>query len=81
MIIVCPKCLSCVTTQLYGESKAGCNFCKVFWDEPRTSNHDVKVQGFNPESPGWKILQKQHENIVLYNMHESIASSCIHSTF
>jgi hypothetical protein len=74
MIIVCPKCLSCATTRLYGESRAGCSACQVIWDEPLTYDHATQVQGFNPESPGWKILQKQHENIVLYNMHESASS-------
>jgi hypothetical protein len=69
MIIVCPKCLSCSTTRSYGD-KAGCEKCEVFWDEPMTSDHATQVQGFNPESPGWRILQKQYANVVLYSMNE-----------
>lgn len=71
MIIVCPKCLSCATTRLYADNKAGCSKCEVYWEEPMSYDPVVRVQGYNPESPGWKILQKQHENIILYNMHES----------
>jgi len=80
MIIVCPKCLSCATTRLYGK-RAGCTACEVFWDEPATFDYVHKVQGFNPNSPGWKKLQGQYENIILYNMHEPSSSSCEHFAF
>jgi len=78
MIIVCPKCLSSATTRLYAD-KAGCTACELFWDEPITFDYAHKVQGFNPESPGWKILQGQDENIVLYDMHESSMPPSEHS--
>lgn len=76
MTIVCPTCLSCATTRLYGGNRAGCSLCQTFWDEPITNDHANQIQGFNPESPGWKILQEQYENIVLHDMHESATSSC-----